>query len=334
MKQKTRASPSSSFWEKRTRKELKDENVDSFVVVCRRLRRKTKEKRKKMDSPRHIVSTFSTFYFNPHQIMGNKFSKQLATAAVSGDPALLEDLLLSADARVLSRRDADGWTLLHYAAAAGDAGAVAALLSHEEEPAEAARRRAKDGSTPLHLAASAASNNGVAACVSELLKAGAEADALDNRGRSPLAAAAAAAGPGSESGAVVSALVGAGADAKRSLPVSLSLSGTPMRKREKKKNARERGRERRRTRESLFSLFFFVRFRCCPHFFFSFFLFFLSLPLPLTSRLLLPRLFLLFPKIYRTAPPYSTSRRSEATTPRSRLYSPPAPRTRPRPLAR
>ena len=64
-----------------------------------------------------------------------------------------------------------------------------------------------------------------AAAVLQLLKAGAEADALDGKGRSPLVVAAASRPPSdqsqsSSSGAVVSALVAAGADAKRALPVS------------------------------------------------------------------------------------------------------------------
>ena len=167
--------------------------------------------------------------------MGNGFSRSLAEAAVSGDHQRLDDLLLSADAKKLKATDSDGWTLLHYASAAGDGAAVALLLSHEEDSGrEAVGRRAKDGSTPLHLAASssgAGSSGAAADAVSQLLKAGAEADALDGRGRSPLVVAAAVALPSdnqsnssssssSSSGAVISALVAAGADATRALPVS------------------------------------------------------------------------------------------------------------------
>ena len=153
--------------------------------------------------------------------MGNNFSRSLAEAAVSGDLRRLDELLLSVDAKKLKTTDADGWTPLHYASAAGDGAAVALLLSHEEEGKEAVGRRAKDGSTPLHLAASSGAG---AAAVLQLLKAGAEADALDGKGRSPLVVAAASRPPSdqsqSSSGAVVSALVAAGADAKRALPVS------------------------------------------------------------------------------------------------------------------
>ena len=155
--------------------------------------------------------------------MGNNFSRSLAEAAVSGDLQRLDDLLLSADGKKLKAADSDGWTLLHYASAAGDGAAVALLLSHEEESKEAVGRRAKDGSTPLHLAASSGAG-GAANAVSQLLKAGAEADALDGKGRSPLVvAAASSSSPPSDqssSGAVVSALVAAGADATRALPVS------------------------------------------------------------------------------------------------------------------
>ena len=160
--------------------------------------------------------------------MGNNFSRSLAQAAVSGDLQHLDDLLLSADATKLRATDAEGWAPLHYAAAAGDGAAVALLLSHEEESEKAVRRRAKDGSTPLHLAATSGAS-GAADAVLQLLKAGAEADALDGKGRSPLVVAAAAASPSpsdqsqsssSSSGAVISALVAAGADAKRALPVS------------------------------------------------------------------------------------------------------------------
>ena len=168
--------------------------------------------------------------------MGNNFSRSLAEAAVSGDLQRLDDLLLSSAANVLRKADPDGWTAIHYAAAAGDGAAVALLLSHEEARMATARR-AKDGSTPLHLAASA----GASSAVLELLKAGAEEDALDDRGRSPLAVAAVSPLPpppppseeagaesgssgsgGSSSGAVISALVGAGADAKRALPVRIA----------------------------------------------------------------------------------------------------------------
>lgn len=160
--------------------------------------------------------------------MGNGFSRSLAEAAVSGDLQRLDDLLLSADAKKLKASDADGWTLLHYASAAGDGAAVALLLSHEEDSGrEAVGRRAKDGSTPLHLAASSTGDgSGAADAVSQLLKAGAEADALDGRGRSPLVVAAATVSPSSSpsdnqsNGAVISALVAAGADATRALPVS------------------------------------------------------------------------------------------------------------------
>ena len=166
--------------------------------------------------------------------MGNSFSRSLAEAAVSGDLQRLDDLLLSADAKKLKATDADGWTPLHYASAAGDGAAVALLLSHEEEGQKAVARRAKDGSTPLHLAASSGAS-GAADAVSQLLRAGAEADALDDKCRSPLVVAAAAAvslppppssssssgqsSSTSSSGAVISAIVAAGADAKRALPV-------------------------------------------------------------------------------------------------------------------
>lgn len=125
---------------------------------------------------------------------------KLASAAAAGDAARLDDVAADCDARGLTRADKDGWTALHYAAAAGAADAVAVLLSHGVAPAP----RAADGSTPLHLAALAASP----AAIKALVRVGASVSDLDDAGRSPLAVAAAvgAAGAAAE-------LARAGADA-------------------------------------------------------------------------------------------------------------------------
>ena len=227
--------------------------------------------------------------------MGSGFSRSLAEAAVSGDCQRLDDLLLSSDAKRLRAADADGWTALHFAAAAGDAAAVALLLSHEEDGngRSATARRAKDGSTPLHLAAS----TGSSAAVVELLKAGAEADALDGKGRSPLVVAAASPkeeagvpeGSSSDfnSGAVVSALVAAGADAKRALPVSDFVL------------LERRGKSKGPLLLLLLLLFLFLT----PSLSFLLILLFLSVQ----NRNQKTK------STTRTAPPLSTSRRSEAT---------------------
>jgi ankyrin repeat protein len=81
-------------------------------------------------------------------------------------------------------QDGDGWCALHYAARTHSEEVIHILISSDKSQAavESIDKRNKTGATPLHFAASI----GNLAMVKELLQAGADKDAGDNHGRSPL----------------------------------------------------------------------------------------------------------------------------------------------------
>jgi ankyrin repeat protein len=72
-----------------------------------------------------------------------------------------------------------GWRPIHFAAAAGDAAIVSALLAHSPDEANAA---AASGALPLHFAATCRA----AACAVALLQAGADPDAANAAGQTAL----------------------------------------------------------------------------------------------------------------------------------------------------
>jgi ankyrin repeat protein len=97
-----------------------------------------------------------------------------------GDHTTLANAL-RADAHVAEWRDSLGYTLLHWAAAVDDDGAVRMLLDAGADP------NARDirGQTPLHVAAMSQIRSGDV-LIKTLLARGAHADSSDARGVTPL----------------------------------------------------------------------------------------------------------------------------------------------------
>ena len=96
--------------------------------------------------------------------------------------------LLIAGGADVNSKDKNGNMSLHLAAELGYKILIELFLAEGVN----VNVKSEDGSTPLHLAASSGAG---AAAVLQLLKAGAEADALDGKGRSPLVVAAASRPP-------------------------------------------------------------------------------------------------------------------------------------------
>jgi ankyrin repeat protein len=152
----------------------------------------------------------------------------LAAAAARADIPTLEALLPDTPLAWLGAGDpADGWAALHFAAAAGAASpfplssssadpsseAIALLLSY----GAAVTKPDKRGRTPLHVAAMTRNAPGARALLRS--NSAAVVDARDRDGLTPLMAAAAVGGAD-----VVRALIGAGANAKASLKVRVTMS--------------------------------------------------------------------------------------------------------------
>jgi uncharacterized protein len=110
-------------------------------------------------------------------VSSREIDARLRTACAQGDLALIKRLL-SAGVDPNSA-DGDGWSALHYAAAAGHGEVVKTLIEAE---ANLNVRANKYGWTPLHFAAGADRSRDVAI---ELLNAGADATLTDSVGRTP-----------------------------------------------------------------------------------------------------------------------------------------------------
>lgn len=99
-------------------------------------------------------------------------------AVEAGDMTRIRALLLS-DASLVNLPDATGLTPLHIAAANGNVALVAELLAYH---ADVNAHDATHGVTPLHLAA----RNGHHQIAKLLLEHGANPQALDHQGKTPL----------------------------------------------------------------------------------------------------------------------------------------------------
>jgi serine/threonine protein kinase len=123
----------------------------------------------------------------PESSMGSTSHSTLSSGPIgtieSTMPATIHDWLKKGH-KILAR-DGDGCCTLHHAVRLGNRGVLLQLLESEElkhDKGNGINQRNNSGATPLHCAALRAEKE----IVSDLLKAGADKDAKDDHGRTPL----------------------------------------------------------------------------------------------------------------------------------------------------